>query len=137
MKNDGVKFLNIKISDVYFTDILGKEVSDVLLSQYDRVMEEAQNMKVPKDESDAYFTLVDGLKSMKDLMNYPPAKLYMEKNLKKFAKKVGISHDLMPYFFITIFGRYPNKGEVLLDLVFQVAIEFTALILIKFGKKKN
>ena len=136
MDDMDVKFLNVKISTFYFTDILGKEVSETLVDEYDKIMRKAKKMRVPKDESDAYFVMVEQLKKLNSSMNYPPAKLRMQKNLKKFAKKMGITYDLMPYFFIAIFERFPNKNEVLLDLVLQVAIEFVALILI-LKKKKN
>jgi hypothetical protein len=134
MSNIDKDFLEIKISVPYYTDILGKEVSDVIVSEYDHIMREAKKMVVPEEESESYFILVRQLKEMND-RNYPPAKRYMEINLKKFAKKAGLSYDLMPYFIIAIFGKQPLEGKMFLDTVFHTAIEFVALM--KIAKKKQ
>ena len=59
MKDLDVKFLNVKISTFYFTDILGKEVSETLIDEYDKIIRKAKKMRVPKEESVAYFLMVE------------------------------------------------------------------------------
>jgi hypothetical protein len=129
------KVLTIKIRTDYYMDILGKEISDVLLTEYDYILREAENMEVPEDEYNAYLLLVERFKNMY-YRSHVPAKRYMEKNVKKFATKFGLKMDLMPYFYNAYFARYPNPGETFIDIVFQLAIEFVALMLL-LKKEKN
>ena len=123
------EIITIRIRVDYYTDVLGKEISDFILSEYNFVLRNAKKMKVPEDDYIAYKTLVQRFFKIND-KKYAPPKKYMEKNLKKFAKRFNLDIDLMPHFLIAFFDRFPKPEETLLDLVYQLGIEFVALMLL-------